>query len=235
MTLEKEVSVTEQPDASVAGRPMQKPGSHDGGAGQSIRALADWAIGPIVKNRLQQSFRELFKPKIEFVPISIPTKIATADGMAPRLDEAGSLLPLEVKAENGWLAVGSTFCSEGMRPLGVSVTPWRSDKTGRNWLSVGSVTAYSPAWNNYFAAGDWIQSFGEPGKDPIPMTETSSKPFLDFIASRAKGADASARTVEIVGQDAKGKEFRRTISLCPANMDHRTGAKQVMASMLGTN
>jgi hypothetical protein len=171
-------------------------------------------LGPVVKAKLDDAFRKIFSEKLEFETMTIPTKgklVKGPEGNAPQITEYGSLLPISVKSEKGWLAIGSTFCNEAHRTLGVVLTVGNT---------VASVESGSPADFAGFRPGDKIESFGEPESRATTLFD-KNEPFIAFINQKALNKSAKDRRVMISGKDAEGKPFQRSVFLCPKGIKSR--------------
>lgn len=172
------------------------------------------------KKAIENEYRRIMKDTLDFPNISIPTKLkrkSTDKNVKPEILEAGSLVPLEVKSENGWLAISSAFCTEKMRPLGISFT-----KTNR----ISEVQTGSPADLAGLKVGDRIDSFGEE-KGATTSLIGDINPFLEFVKEKSIGKTSEQRTIELSGASSSGKSFKKTISLCPSKLNHRKEAEKV--------
>ena len=174
------------------------------------------------QKQIEKEFRKVFKESIEFPTFSVPTKLKAnpSDPSKPTILEAGSLIPLEVKAEKGWFAVSTYFCSESTKPLGVNFT---ADHR------ILSLQPGGPAELAGFKVGDRIESFS--GFDQRATALGSEiNPFLDFIKDRAIERSNERRLVELKGKSAEGIPFSRKVALCPSYLNHRKGAEALLAS-----
>lgn len=187
--------------------------------------VTDGTVDLVTRNELEKNFKQLFKPKVSIMPVSLPLKVHSGDGLQPTMSEAGTIFPLEVKAEEGWLAVAGTMCSDAYAALGVTPLLSQSIPAGPNRLYLSAVAPYSPAWQSGLRPGDRIESFGVPGERPTTLIQSANE-FIAFTQNRATGPSAEARTVELSGTDASGKKFTRTIALCPKGYDHKAKARE---------
>jgi hypothetical protein len=188
-------------------------------------------MGSKTKEMIEKSFKEALKPRLDFKPISIPTKVSLDGQLNKTLTDSGSLVPMEVKSENGWLVVNTGFCAENMPPLGIGLgTMYYQSRPGAPItpsLRVSSVLSNSPAALQGFQPGDRIDTFGVPGGRAETMLG-DPKPFLDFIKDRAQDPVVENRVIEITGQGSQGP-FKRKIALCPSGIQHRAEAAKVLA------
>jgi hypothetical protein len=154
--------------------------------------------------------------------VSFPTKLRThPEDPKKQADvlEASSLVPMEVKAENGWLAVSMALCKENIKPLGVSF-----DKNNR----ISAVQPGSPAAQAGFKVGDRIESFSSStGRSTALISEI--KPFIEFIQEQSISKSTSQRIVELAGKNASGEPFKRRVSLCPSQINPREDAEALLS------
>jgi hypothetical protein len=172
------------------------------------------------KKAIENEYRRIMKDKLDFPNISIPTKLKrkTKDlNEKPEILEAGSLIPLEVKAQDGWLAISSAFCTEKMRPLGISF-----DKKNR----ISEVQKGSPADLAGIKVGDRIDSFGDSTEGRSSLIRDIN-PFLEFVKEKSIGKTSDQRTIELSGVNSAGVSFKKSISLCPSQINHRKEAEKV--------
>jgi len=186
-----------------------------------------WTLGglfnPLIKGSIQNAFKKLFAEEIDFHSASIPTKVKISEnstGVQTDILEAGSFLPVDVKAENGWLAVGSTFCSSSNKALGVSF----SEVAG----TIQSVERGSPADLTGFQPGDRIETFNEVEGRSMAFGENPNS-FIKFIGERSSQKTSNDRKVIIKGRDSTGKTFNRVVILCPSYLNHKEQAAKGLA------
>lgn len=205
----------------------KKTGNH--GANNTFQGL--WKRVSEATNRLVDStshqaieneFKKIFKESIEFPTFSLPTKLKAnqSNPTKPTILEAGSLIPLEVKAEKGWLAVSTSFCHESTMPLGVTFAPNNR---------IQSVQPGSPAALAGLKVGDRIESFSGFEHRPTALGADISH-FVEFIQEKAIQRSSERRTVELKGKSSDGIPFSRQISLCPTYLNHRREAEKLLAS-----
>lgn len=174
-------------------------------------------FNPLIKKNIQNEFQKLLADELDFRAASVPTKvrgIKVPDGKGVEILEAGSLLPIEVKAENGWLATGNTFCTDSHRPFGVTFT-----KDNR----ISEVQPGSPAELCGFKTGDRIEAYSEP-EGRSHAFGSSPDPFVSFVAEKAVNKNSQDRKIIIAGTDASGNAFKKTVFLCPSNLNHKEQA-----------
>ncbi len=212
------------------GAEEKKGGWHLDSIGSAFNALKGATIGSATKKELTKQFAQLFKPKIDFGPVSFPTKITSGDNQAPQMTEAGSLVPLETKLQDGWLAVSMGYCGEGFRSLGLTPSLIYPQGGGAPSIYVKAVMANSPAWQGAVRPGDRIDTYGAPGERGVTLHRNSND-FIEFTRKRASTNNAADRTIQISGTTAAGQRFTRTISMCPAGYDHRAHAQAAFAKM----
>ncbi len=199
--------------------------------GKAVREICDGTVDLVAKSELEKKFAQLFKPKINLVPVSFPLKVHSGDNISSTMTEAGTLFPLELKAENGWLAVSTALCSESYHALGLTPTLSFAANGGPGMLYVKNVAPFSPAWQSQFREGDRIESYGVPGERPVSLM-TSAEAFINFTAKRSEAPSATSRTLEISGVDGQGNKFKRTVSLCPRAYDHRGKAQAAFSKLV---
>ncbi len=223
--LEK-LSVTEKnpisliPSSLIPG--ILDKGNHNKDNPNGERLTAGALLNPVIKGKIKSDFQKMLAEEFEFHSASIPTKIKavnTPKGKEIQILEAGSLLPIEVKIEKGWLATGSMFCNDSNRPFGVTF----SNNNRLNLVQTGS-----PAELSGFKPGDQIETYNEPEGRSNAFGK-SSDPFITFITERAANKTAKDRKVVISGTDIQGKTFKRTVFLCPSNLDHKKQAAKGLA------
>jgi hypothetical protein len=172
---------------------------------------------------IEKEFRKIMRPEIEFPVVSIPTKLKVdSKNLDKRAEivEAGSLMPLEVFAENGWLALSATLCTEKTKPLGVVF-----DKENR----VRAVQPNSPAALSGFKVGDRIESYSSEDTRKTALIR-DLEPFFEFVKDKAIEKHSPQRTIELNGKSKEGIPFSRSVTLCPSNMDHRKGAEELLSN-----
>ncbi|NBX76094.1 MAG: hypothetical protein EBQ92_06025 [Proteobacteria bacterium] len=179
-------------------------------------------VSGATKTAIENEFRKIMKEKIEFPIVSFPTKLRThPEDPKKQADvlEASSLVPMEVKAENGWLAVSMALCKENIKPLGVSF-----DKNNR----ISAVQPGSPAAHAGFKVGDRIQSFSSTnGRSTALMSEIN--PFIEFIEEQSISKSTTQRIIELEGKTAAGVPFKRSVSLCPRQINPRADAEALLS------
>jgi len=178
-------------------------------------------LNSVQSKALEDEYRKIMKDEIEFPTVSFSTKLKIDPAnlkAKPEIVEAGTLIPLEVKSENGWLAVSAAFCVETTRPLGLSF-----DKKNR----VSFVQPGSPAALAGFKEGDQISAYAgaEDRKKAIGM---DIEPFIEFIKESAIAKNSYQRTVQLSGISADGVRFDRSVSLCPSQLEHRKNAEALL-------
>lgn len=212
-------------------------GNHEGPDGKKEEvpsALAE-TLSPVIRGQIEAAVRGSMRETIVFPTVSFPTKLTmdnfgSNNGASPTVSEAASLVPLEAKAESGWLVVANAYCSDGMPSLGVTVDEVATRGGGPKALQVHTFYPGSPAALTGFKSGDVIESFGEPGERATTALEGKRDAFLDFVAGRSLGANPGDRLLEITGRDALGKPFKRSVSVCPSQLKHRELAAQTLAA-----
>lgn len=210
--------------------PNNKPsptGDHQSnwaGAWRRIQERATQFMDDATESTLEREYRRIMKDKIEFPTVSFPVK-AKANPAKPneRMEilEAGTLLPLEVKAENGWLAVSASLCTEKMRALGITF-----DSKNR----IQTIQPGSPAAKVGFKVGDRIQSFGSEDHRATAIG-ADIQPFLDFIKEKALHKGTQQRMIELAGKTEAGIPFKRSVSLCPSQLKHREEAAKFLSKV----
>lgn len=174
------------------------------------------------KTAIESEFRKIMKEKIEFPIVSFPTKLRTyPEDPKKQADvlEASSLVPMEVKAENGWLAVSMALCKENIKPLGVSF-----DKSNR----ISAVQPGSPAAHAGFKIGDRIESYSSTnGRSTALISEID--PFIRFIEEQSISKSTSQRIIELEGKTSSGVPFKRSVSLCPSQINPRADAEALLS------
>jgi len=198
-------------------------GTHSGSSFSGIWNRLSGAAGELLstatRSGVEKEFKKLMKEKVDFPVASFPTKIrARGENQPPEILEAASLVPLEAKAENGWLAVAGSFCSEKTNPFGVSF----DEKT-----RISAVQPGSPAEFSGFKAGDRIESFEGKGTRPTALI-TEATPLIQFIKDRALSKAPSDRKITLQGKNSQGVPFKRTVSLCPSQIKHREEAQKLL-------
>jgi hypothetical protein len=195
------------------------------------------ALSPVIRATMEEEFKKTFKDQIVFPTVSFPTKMdipgfSGTPGTQPKITEAGSLVPLDAKAEDGWLVIANAYCSEGLPALGVTVQESSYVSGGYRYPAVAVSGLYpgSPAALSGMRAGDRIESFGPPGERASTVLNGKREPLLTFLAEKARGSTPGARTVEISGRDSAGKPFKRSVSLCPSQLKHRELAQKTLAA-----
>jgi len=182
----------------------------------------EFLVSGATKTAIETEFRKIMKDKIEFPIVSFPTKLkAHPENPNKKAEvlEAASLVPMEVKAENGWLAVSAALCKEKTKPLGVSL-----DKNNR----VSAVQPGSPADHAGFKVGDRIESYSSSDERSTALI-SDVKPFLEFINEHSISKSTSKRVVELVGRKSSGEEFKRSITLCPNQIEPRVDAEALLS------
>lgn len=174
------------------------------------------------KTAIEREFRKIMKEKIEFPIVSFPTKLKTdpsQDNFKAEVLEAASLVPMEVKAENGWLAVSAALCKENIKPLGVSFD-------SSNKVSV--IQPGGPAALAGFKSGDRIESFSSSdGRSQALISDIH--PFLEFIQDHSVSKSTTQRIVELSGKTSSGVPFKRRVSLCPSQIKPREDAQKLLS------
>jgi hypothetical protein len=186
------------------------------------RPAAEALLGPIIKRKIHSELTKTLAEEFQFHSVSVPTKVRAkkgANGKEMEVLEAGSLLPVEVKSQNGWLAVGSTFCTQSQRALGVSFSAPGV---------IQSIDNMSPAAMAGFKPGDRIETFSEPSGRSKAFGGTYD-PFLNFIKDKAAHIIAKDRKVIVSGKDSQGNSFSRTVFLCPSQLNHKEQAQKGFA------
>lgn len=179
----------------------------------------------VQSSALEKEYRKIMKDEIEFPTVSFATKlkIDPANVKAkPQIVEASTLVPLEVKAENGWFAVSAALCVESTRPLGLSF-----DKSNR----IIFVQPGSPAALSGFKVGDRISAYAG-ADDRKKALGMEIEPFMDFIKETAIEKNSYQRTVQLSGTTAEGIPFERSVSLCPSQINHRKDAEALLNSTI---
>jgi len=227
MALLEDISVRGMAEASA---PVEKPKTENQhGANKSwlgvwnrITTDAESLVSSATKSGIEKEFRKIMKEKIEFPIVSFPTKLKT-DPAQPTFKaevlEAASLVPMEVKAENGWLAVSAALCKENIKPLGVSF-----DKNNR----ISAIQPGSPAALSGFKLGDRIESYGSSdGRNTALISDID--PFIEFIEDHSLSKSTTTRVVELSGKSASGVPFKRSLSLCPSQISPREEAEKLLS------
>ena len=177
------------------------------------RPLAGALLNPVIKGQIHTELKKLLAPEIIFNSVSVPTKVKNLkNGNEKDLEitEAGSLLPIEVKADRGWLAIGNTFCNSHNKPFGVVFGPG---------TTITSIDDNSPAALTGFKPGDKIESFGEPEERATRVFDNTDS-FISFIKEKAAHKTSKDRKINVSGKDAQGNSFQKTVFLCPSQLDH---------------
>ncbi|MSP18946.1 MAG: hypothetical protein EXR74_05185 [Bdellovibrionales bacterium] len=177
------------------------------------RPSAGALLNPLIKGQIQGELKKLLAHEIVFNAVSVPTKVTNLkNGNEKDLEitEAGSLLPVEVKADRGWLAIGNTFCNSHNKAFGVVF--------GRG-ATIKSIDENSPAALTGFKPGDKIESFGEPEQRATSVFDNTDS-FISFIQEKAGHKTSKARKINVSGKDLQGNSFQRTVFLCPSHLDH---------------
>lgn len=219
LTVTEKDPVTASPGNFFAGL-LGGVGSH--GSASTERPTAGALFNPLIKKTIQSEFQKLLADEIDFRSASVPTKVKAlngAKGKEVEIIEAGSLLPVEVKAEQGWLATGNTFCTDSLRPFGVTFS--------QNNL-IGDIQPNSPAELCGFEAGDRIEVFGEPNGRSNAFGG-SAEGFVSFVAQKAANKSSQDRKIILSGTDSKGNKFKRTVFLCPTELNHKEQAAKGLA------
>ncbi len=219
--LEK-LSVTEKdpvaPTGLAAFGSLIGRGNHSGDSSKTNRSTAGALFNPVAKKKIQSEFEKLFAKEIGFHSASLPTKVKISDagprGKNTEILEAGSILPIEVKAENGWFASGSTFCSDANRAFGVTFSEGGA---------IQSLEAGSPAELTGFRVGDRIETFNEPEGRSLAFGSAPDA-FIAFVKAKAANKASKDRKIQILGSDSKGNKFSRTVFLCPSTINHKQEA-----------
>jgi len=213
------VNVTEKdpgtvdPASLIAG--FFRRGNH--GDSPTERPSVGALFNPIIKKNIQNEFQKLLADELDFRAASFPTKVREVkvpNGKGIEILEAGSLLPIEVKAENGWLATGNTFCNDFNRPFGVSFS--KNDR-------IGEVQPGSPAELCGFKIGDRLETYSEP-EGRSNAFGSSPEAFVSFVAEKAANKNSRERKIFVTGTDASGNLFKRAVFLCPSNINHKEQA-----------
>lgn len=210
--------------------PNNKPapnGDHQNtlaGTWRRIQERATQLMDDATESTLEREYRRIMKDKIEFPIVSFPVK-AKADPAKPNerieIIEAGTLLPLEVKAENGWLAVSASLCTENMKALGITF-----DSKNR----IQTIQPGSPAAKVGFKVGDRIESFGSEDQRATAIG-ADIQPFLNFIKEKALHKGTQQRMIELAGKTEAGIPFKRSVSLCPSQLKHREEAAKFLSKV----
>jgi len=210
--------------------PNNKPnpnGTHQNtwaGTWRRLQEHANQLMDDATETTLEREYRRIMKDKIEFPTVSFPVK-AKADPAKPnqRIEilEAGTLLPLEVKAENGWLAVSASLCTENMRALGITF-----DSKNR----IQTIQPGSPAAKVGFKVGDRIESYASEDQRATAIG-ADIQPFLGFIKEKALHKGTQQRMIELAGKTEEGIPFKRSVSLCPSQLKHREEAAKFLSKV----
>lgn len=215
LTVTEKNPIKTDPASFLAGI-LGRAGTH--GEQSADRPQVGALFNPLVRRSVESEFKKLLAEEIEFRPVSVPTKVRTSNagqGQEIEILEAGSLLPTEIKADQGWLATGNTFCNDSHRPFGVTFS------TQNN--TVDEIQANSPAELSGFKPGDRIEVFSEPdGKSNAFGSGPDN--FVKFVAEKAAEKNSQKRKIILAGTDVNGNKFRRTIFLCPSNLNHKEQA-----------
>lgn len=200
-------------------KPMESHGAGLSGVWGRVTGAAGALLSSATRSGVENEFKKLMREKIDFPVTSFPTKIkAKGENETPEILEAASLVPLEAKAENGWLAISGSFCSEKVNPLGVSF-----DKS----LRISAVQPGSPAEAVGFKVGDRIDAYEGEGTRPTALV-TQIDPFIHFVKDRAISKQPTQRKIQLKGKDTQGIPFERTVSLCPSQINHREEAQKLL-------
>lgn len=197
-------------------------GSHAEGGPKPERPTAGSLINPLIKFKIQNEFSKILSEEVEFHSATIPTKVKAVskpNGKEIQVLEAGSLLPVEVKSENGWLAIGNTFCNDSNKAFGAVFS-----QDGK----IKNVDSGSPADLTGFKPGDKIKTFSEPEGRSNAFTR-EAETFVSFIKEKAANKSAQQRKVIITGTNASGENFSRAVFLCPSQLDHKQRALETIS------
>ncbi len=179
---------------------------------------------------LTATYGNAFKKRVDIEPVSFPVNW-TGKGMGPNKTKemamAGSMFPLEVKAENGWLGFSNYFCREGMPPLGVNYQEIKYGN-GAKGLRLTQVLEGSPALLAGLRTGDTIWFFKNAGAGEFTQVGNPNEEFGDLASAAGKGKSLEDRSMQVKGVDASGKEFERAISVCPSGYEHRKKAQELV-------
>ncbi|NBX68855.1 MAG: hypothetical protein EBR01_07835 [Proteobacteria bacterium] len=214
LTVTEKNPIKTDPASFLAGI-LGRAGTH--GEQSADRPQVGALFNPLVRRSVESEFKKLLAEEIEFRPVSVPTKVRTSNtgqGQEIEILEAGSLLPTEIKADQGWLATGNTFCNDTHRPFGV--TFFQNN-------TIDEIQPNSPAELCGFKSGDRIEAFSEPdGKSNA--FGTSPDNFVKFVAEKAAEQNTQKRKLLISGTDASGNKFKRIVFLCPSHLNHKEQA-----------
>ncbi|MFM8268547.1 MAG: PDZ domain-containing protein [Pseudomonadota bacterium] len=205
-------------------KPNSNHGNHGtwGGFWNRLSGDAGNLLAGATRTAIEREFRKILKERIEFPSVSFPTKLKTKrekEKIKAEIVEASSLVPMEVKSENGWLAISMALCKENVKPLGLSF-----DSQNR----ISSLQPGSPADLAGFKVGDRITSFGSAnGRSTALMTDIN--PFLDFIKEQAISKSTTQRIVNFEGKSSSGVPFKRKVSLCPSQLKAREEAEALLS------
>jgi len=196
-------------------------GTHADGGSKPERPTAENLLSPVIKFKIQNEFKKILSENVDFHSATIPTKVKTTigpKGKEIQILEAGSLLPVEVKSESGWLAIGNTFCNDSNKPFGAVFS-----QDGK----IKNVESGSPAELTGFEPGDTIKTFSEPEGRSNAFTGGADA-FVSFIKEKAANKFSKDRKVIMGGTDKSGQSFTRTVFLCPSELNHKQRAQQTI-------
>ena len=216
------ITGTDVKEPQIKGDQNHENNSNWRGVWNRLANNAGAIVSGATKTAIENEFRKIMKEKIEFPIVSFPTKLRThPEDSKKQADvlEASSLVPMEVKAENGWLAVSMALCKENIKPLGVSF-----DKNNR----ISAIQPGSPAAHAGFKIGDRIESYASTnGRSTALISEI--KPFIEFIEEQSISKSTSQRIIELEGKTSSGVPFKRSVSLCPSEINPRADAEALLS------
>jgi hypothetical protein len=74
--------------------------------------------------------------------------------------------------------------------------------------------------------GDRIDSFGDSTEGTASLIRDIN-PFLEFVKEKSIGKTSDQRTIDLSGVNSAGVSFKKSISLCPSQINHRKEAEKV--------
>ncbi len=165
---------------------------------------------------LEERYKLAFPDEIEIPPTSIPVAFDLDNPtpeMKPTVTDTASLTPLETRAKEGWLYSSSYVCSDSIKGLGIGFDSGSGE--GSPSIDVKTILPLSPAHMIGMHAGDRITKYKSGATHGLTSVSEDYRDFVNALSEVAAHKWVNDRKMLIEGVDSEGREFSRSVTLCP--------------------